>query len=109
MVVMETLLLDGSNMLYTVDSVTLARLASSLGFIPRSAQSSAKRFATASFTGMRYAIIRAAQQHTADTVPGTGMAVITDAGMRWDPPQSQTPGGRTARLAGAASCLTART
>lgn len=35
---------------------------------------------------MRYAIIRAAQQHTADTVPGTGMAVITDAGMRWDPP-----------------------
>ena len=34
--------------------------------------------------GTRYALIRQAQQHAADTVPGTGMAVITDVGMQHD-------------------------
>lgn len=53
MVVMETVLRDGSIMLYTVDGVTPARLASSLGRIPRSEQSSSNRFATASFTVMQ--------------------------------------------------------
>ena len=51
--------------------------------------------------GEPYAIIRAAQQHTADTVPGTGMAVITDAGMQWDiHPKAKRPvGERLALLA----------
>lgn len=51
--------------------------------------------------GEPYAVIRAAQQHTADTVPGTGMAVITDAGMRWDiHPKAKRPvGERLALLA----------
>ena len=51
--------------------------------------------------GTRYAAIRAAQQHTADTVPDTGMAVITDAGMRWDiHPKAKRPvGERLALLA----------
>ena len=51
--------------------------------------------------GAPYAAIRAAQQHVADTVPGTGMAVITDAGMRRDiHPKAKRPvGERLARLA----------
>lgn len=51
--------------------------------------------------GEPYAVIRAAQQHTADTVSGTGMAVITDAGMRWDiHPKAKRPvGERLALLA----------
>mgnify|MGYP002796833960 CR=1 FL=1 len=52
-------------------------------------------------TGAGYPTIRAAQQHTAHTVPGTGMAVITDAGMRWDiHPKAKRPvGERLALLA----------
>lgn len=51
--------------------------------------------------GAPYAVVRAAQQHTADTVPGTGMAVITDAGMRRDiHPKAKRPvGERLALLA----------
>lgn len=51
--------------------------------------------------GEPYATIRTAQQHTVDTVPGTGMAVITDAGMRWDiHPKAKRPvGERLALLA----------
>ncbi len=51
--------------------------------------------------GKPYAIIRKAQQETADTVPGTGMAVITDVGMQWDihPKKKQPVGYRLALLA----------
>ena len=51
--------------------------------------------------GEPYAIIRAAQQHTADTVPGTGMAVTSDVGMQWDihPKKKQPVGQRLALLA----------
>lgn len=51
--------------------------------------------------GTPYAAIRAAQQHTVDTVTHTGMAVITDAGMRWDiHPKAKRPvGERLALLA----------
>lgn len=51
--------------------------------------------------GERYVEIRAAQQHTADTVPGTGMAVITDVGMQFDihPKKKQPVGYRLALLA----------
>lgn len=51
--------------------------------------------------GEPYAIIRQAQQHTADTVPGTGMAVITDVGMEWDihPKKKKPVGERLALLA----------
>lgn len=51
--------------------------------------------------GDRYVEIRAAQQHTADVVPGTGMAVITDAGMQFDihPKKKQPVGHRLALLA----------
>lgn len=50
--------------------------------------------------GEPYAIIRAAQQHTADTVPGTGMAVITDIGMELDihPKKKKPVGERLALL-----------
>lgn len=48
--------------------------------------------------GSRYALIRAAQQQAADTVPGVGMAVISDVGMRWDihPKKKQPVGYRLA-------------
>ena len=48
--------------------------------------------------GEPYVTIRAAQQETADTVPNTGMAVVTDAGMRWDihPKKKQPVGERLA-------------
>lgn len=51
--------------------------------------------------GTPYAIIRAAQQETADTVENTGMAVITDAGMRFDihPKKKKPAGERLALLA----------
>lgn len=51
--------------------------------------------------GENYVEIRAAQQHTADTVPGTGMAVITDVGMQHDihPKKKQPVGYRLALLA----------
>ena len=51
--------------------------------------------------GEPYAIIRAAQQFTADTVPGTGMAVTSDVGMQWDihPKKKQPVGQRLALLA----------
>ena len=52
-------------------------------------------------TGERYGIVRAAQQHTADTVPGTAMAVTTDVGMQYDihPKKKQPLGRRLALLA----------
>lgn len=52
-------------------------------------------------TGDRYAQIREAQDLTARTVPGTGMAVITDVGMRYDihPKKKQPVGHRLALLA----------
>ncbi len=48
--------------------------------------------------GEPYAQIRAAQQDAADTVPGTGMAVTGDVGMRWDihPKKKQPVGLRLA-------------
>ncbi len=51
--------------------------------------------------GRPYAIIRAAQQLTAETVPGTGMASTSDAGMRWDihPKKKKPVGERLALLA----------
>ena len=51
--------------------------------------------------GEHYVAIREAQQHTADTVPGTGMAVITDVGMQHDihPKKKQPVGYRLALLA----------
>ncbi len=51
--------------------------------------------------GTPYAIIRAAQQHTADTVPGTGMVSTSDVGMQWDihPKKKQPVGERLALLA----------
>lgn len=51
--------------------------------------------------GASYVEIRDAQQYTADTVPGTGMAVTTDVGMRWDiHPKKKAPvGHRLALLA----------
>ncbi|MBR1758818.1 MAG: hypothetical protein IJ744_08825 [Lachnospiraceae bacterium] len=51
--------------------------------------------------GEPYVIVREAQQHTADTVPGTGMAVITDVGMQHDihPKKKQPVGRRLALLA----------
>lgn len=51
--------------------------------------------------GEPYIQIRDAQQYTADTVPGTGMAVISDVGMRYDihPKKKQPVGHRLALLA----------
>lgn len=51
--------------------------------------------------GTPYVIIRKAQQHTADRVPNTGMAVITDVGMKHDihPKKKQPVGHRLALLA----------
>lgn len=51
--------------------------------------------------GQPYAIIRRAQQRTADRVPRTGMAVITDIGMEHDihPKKKQPVGHRLALLA----------
>lgn len=51
--------------------------------------------------GDRYVEIRAAQQYTANTVTGTGMAVITDVGMEFDihPKKKQPVGHRLALLA----------
>lgn len=51
--------------------------------------------------GTPYVIIRKAQQHTADSVPHTGMAVITDVGMEYDihPKKKQPVGRRLALLA----------
>ena len=51
--------------------------------------------------GEPYAMIRDAQQHTVDSVAGTGMAVITDAGMQHDihPKKKQPVGYRLALLA----------
>lgn len=51
--------------------------------------------------GEPYVAIREAQQHTADTVPGTGMAGTADVGMRWDihPKKKQPVGHRLALLA----------
>lgn len=51
--------------------------------------------------GEPYTMIREAQQHTADVVPETGMAVITDAGMESDihPKKKQPVGQRLALLA----------
>ena len=51
--------------------------------------------------GTYYPITRAAQQLTADTVPNTAMAVITDVGMEWDihPKKKQPVGHRLALLA----------
>ena len=51
--------------------------------------------------GAPYTQVRAAQQHTVDTVPGTGMAVITDVGMQHDihPKKKQPVGHRLALLA----------
>lgn len=48
--------------------------------------------------GTPYAVIRRAQQHTADTVEHTGMAVITDVGMEHDihPKKKQPVGHRLA-------------
>ena len=49
--------------------------------------------------GTRYALIRQAQQHAADTVPGTGMAVITDVGMQHDiHPKKKKPVGQQLAL-----------
>lgn len=53
--------------------------------------------------GTPYVEVRAAQQHTADTIPDTGMAVITDVGMRYDiHPKKKRPVGQ--RLAWLAEC-----
>lgn len=51
--------------------------------------------------GKPYAIIRDAQQHAAETVPGVGMAVISDVGMEWDihPKKKKPVGERLALLA----------
>lgn len=51
--------------------------------------------------GTRYPEIRAAQQWTADNVPKTAMAVITDSGMEYDihPKKKQPVGERLALLA----------
>lgn len=51
--------------------------------------------------GKNYVEIRKAQQHAAETVPNTGMAVITDAGMQFDihPKKKQPVGHRLALLA----------
>lgn len=51
--------------------------------------------------GKPYAIIRKAQQHTADNVPNTGMAVTSDVGMEHDihPKKKQPVGHRLALLA----------
>lgn len=51
--------------------------------------------------GTPYAEIRNAQQYTADTVSGTGMAVITDVGMQFDihPKKKRPVGHRLALLA----------
>ena len=51
--------------------------------------------------GEPYAVIRKAQQHTADTVSGTGMAVTSDVGMEFDihPKKKQPVGHRLALLA----------
>jgi len=51
--------------------------------------------------GEPYAIIREAQQHTADTVSGVGMAVISDIGMELDihPKKKKPVGERLALLA----------
>lgn len=51
--------------------------------------------------GERYVKIRAAQQYTVDTVPCTGMAVISDIGMQYDihPKMKQPVGHRLALLA----------
>lgn len=51
--------------------------------------------------GESYVQIREAQQYTAETVPQTGMAVITDLGMRYDihPKKKQPVGYRLALLA----------
>ena len=51
--------------------------------------------------GTHYPIVREAQQNTADTVPNTAMAVITDAGMKNDlhPKKKQPVGHRLALLA----------
>lgn len=49
--------------------------------------------------GTPHVIIRAAQQKTADTVPGTGMAVTTDCGMRYDiHPKKKRPVGERLAL-----------
>lgn len=52
-------------------------------------------------TGARYPELRAAQQWTADHVPHTGMAVITDIGCDWDihPKEKRPVGERLALLA----------
>lgn len=52
-------------------------------------------------TGTSFIPIRSAQQYTADTVPDTGMAVITDVGMQFDihPKKKQPVGHRLALLA----------
>lgn len=52
-------------------------------------------------TGERYGIVRTAQQHAADTVPGTALAVTTDVGMQYDihPKKKQPVGRRLALLA----------
>ncbi len=51
--------------------------------------------------GENYVEIRRAQQYAADTVPNTGMAVITDVGMQYDihPKKKQPVGYRLALLA----------
>ncbi len=51
--------------------------------------------------GEPYAIIREAQQHTADTMPNVGMAVISDIGMELDihPKKKKPVGERLALLA----------
>lgn len=51
--------------------------------------------------GENYVAIRDAQQHTADSVPGTGMAVISDIGSEYDihPKKKQPVGYRLALLA----------
>ncbi len=51
--------------------------------------------------GERYVEIRAAQQYTADTIPKTGMAVVTDVGMEFDihPKKKQPVGRRLALIA----------
>jgi sialate O-acetylesterase len=51
--------------------------------------------------GKPYAMIREAQQHTADTVPLTGMASTSDVGMQWDihPKKKRPVGERLAYLA----------
>lgn len=51
--------------------------------------------------GKNYVEIRKAQQHAAETVPDTGMAVITDVGMQFDihPKKKQPVGHRLALLA----------